>query len=76
MNPPTQAVCECGGAGHVTLSIDHGTIAARTQRPEWRGRARQVQTNVPEWVYRSGNTTATEQKHMLDKCQYAVISDH
>lgn len=64
MNPPTQAVCECGGTSHVTLSINHGAITSWTQRPEWRGRAGQVQTDVPERVYRSGNTTAIEEKQV------------
>lgn len=54
---PSQAVCEGGGARHVAFPIDHAAIAARTQRPEGGGGAWQIQTDVPERVYRRGNTT-------------------
>lgn len=70
VNPPTQAVCECGGTGHMPLSINHRIVSSRTQRPKRRRRARQVQTNVPERIYRSGDTTATEQKQVVTECVF------
>lgn len=55
---PSQAVCEGGGARHVAFPIDDAAVAARTQRPERGGRAWQIQTDVPERVYRRGNAMA------------------
>lgn len=54
---PSQAVCQGGGARHVAFPIDDAAIAARTQRPERGGGAWQIQTDVPERVYRRGNAT-------------------
>lgn len=59
---PSQAVCEGGGSRHVALPIDHTAIAPWAQRPE-RGRGPwQVQADVPERVYRCGNTTREERE--------------
>lgn len=43
----------------MTLSVDSAAVSPRAEGPERCGRPRQVQTDVPEGVYRRGNT-ATE----------------
>lgn len=45
----------------MALPVDDAAVAARTQRPEGGGGARQVQTDVPERVYRRGNAAGETQ---------------
>ena len=55
---PAQTVCEGGGSQEVALPVDGGPVSPWAERPEGRGRAGQVQTDVPERVYRRGNAAA------------------
>lgn len=55
---PSQAVCESGGARYMAFPIYNTAITPWTQWPERGGRAWQIQTDVPKWVYRCGNATA------------------
>lgn len=57
---PSQAVCESGGAWYMAFPIYDTAITPRTQWPERRGGAWQIQTDVPKWVYRCGNATMKE----------------
>lgn len=59
---PAQAVCERGRPGQVALSIDCAAIPSRAEGPERRGWAWQVQADVPERIYRRGNSTTHKKK--------------
>lgn len=69
---PAQAVCERGGSWQVTFAINCASIPSRAEGPKRRGRARKVQTDVPERVYRCGNPTTGEKRRRRREFNYNV----
>lgn len=51
----------------MALPVHCAAISSRAEGPEGCGRARKVQTDVPEWIYRCGNPTRERKKKKRER---------